>query len=910
LDGIGKPADYARRAKELGMTGIAITDHANIDGAIKWQKECLKIGVNPIVGCELYVVPDMTIKEKGEKRGHVVLLVKNQRGWISLLKMLTKANTEGFYYRPRIDFETLWENMNDGLVLMTACVSSFLHLPGGEDLLLDLMDDGMSCYLEIMPHLVDSQVKTNMLCRDLHQELKLPLVATNDCHYVLSDQAKAQEVLLAIRSKGKWNDPNRWKFDFKDLYLRTEQEMIDAFEKQGVFSRREYILAIMNSNKIGEMCWDFRIEKGEPDLPITRYEKEHPNLIADDILDHFCSQGMGDPGKLLEEYYLRYEMEMALIKKKDFARYFLIVYEIIEFCKKSGIMVGPGRGSVGGSLVAYLLGITAVDPIKYGLLFERFISQDRIDLPDIDIDFDRNKVSLVRQHIEQEYGQYNVAGISTFMSMKSRAAIRDVGRVFDIPLKEIDEVAKVIRQGEHENNAIASSPRVSVIAKNFKAKYPEVFGLSCALEGQIRGSGQHPAGLIISGQDLRESDRCNLSMRGGVAVVNWDMQDCDYSGLIKIDVLKLGTLSVLDECKRLINESQNTDPSFWYHSGSECHFVEHNLSDEAGLECDNVDFDYAKLSFDDPLVFEMISNGDTAGIFQVTGYACTKLCKEMRLDNFNDLTAVMALPRPGPLASGEADQYVKRKHGQKWKHLHPLYEEITKETYGVMIYQEQIMRAMTDLAGFTGSDADRIRKIISKKREAKFFEPYRLSFLQGCNDRQTLTQKQAETFWQGLLEWAHYSFNKSHAVEYAMIAYWTAFVKLYYPVEFLCASLTYGDEGDKEAIIKEAQIKGIQIVTPKVGISDPRKWIAHEGRVYIPFMEIKGIGESQADKCATMVQTGRKKKGFFNLEMASKKKDKLSTLLSDIKAFDPSPSERPVNLKEYFQFDIGVNRSL
>lgn len=881
LDGLGKPEQYAQRAKDLEMLAIAVTDHGNIDGAIKWQRACKKIGVKSIIGAELYIVPDMKIKEKGEHRGHITFLVKNQQGWKALLKMITISNLEGFYNRPRIDYQTLLNNVNDGLVMMSGCSNSFLLLPGGVSFFHDLTDlggNGGDFYLEVMPHCIDLQVKINRLCLNLAGETGIPLVATNDCHYVLKDQWKAQEVLLAIQRKAVWGDPKRWKFSFTGLHLRTAFEMMEEFEKQGVLSKRQYTLAMMNTQKIAEQCWNFEIQKQSPELPLSRYEKE-TGRQADELLQEFCV-GHHDVESWdfqSEEYKIRYQNEIEMINKKDFARYFLIIFELVQWCKQKEIMIGPGRGSVGGSLVAFLLGITQVDPLKYGLLFERFISEDRIDYPDIDIDFDRNRVDEVIAHLREEYGEYNVVGISTFMTMRSKAAIRDVGRVFELPAKEVDVFAKSIKIIEGEKDIVASAGESTSEGQEFKARFSEQFELICDLEGQVRGGGQHPAGLILSGQDLRESDRGNLCVRSGTKVINWNMEDCDYVGLMKIDVLKLGALSVLNEAKRLIGK----------------------------------DFKFEDLTFDDSIVFDLLSEGKTAGIFQVTGYACTKLIIEMKVDNFNDIVATIALARPGPLSSGMTEQYVRRKHGEKWIPLHPVYEAITKDTYGVIAYQEQVMKVMTDIAGFSGSDADQIRKVIGKKRDVKEFEPYREAFLEGCREKETLNEVQANEFWQGLLKHASYSFNKSHAVEYAMIGYWTAWLKVHYLSEFICASLTFGDETDKEGLIKEAQEKGMQIVTPKVGVSDAQKWIVKDGKLYMPFIEIKGIGEKEAEKCGKMRIQGGRRKGFFDLSyyqtpetVGGLKGNSTKILLQSVRAFDLDPASRPENCKTYFQFNI------
>jgi uracil-DNA glycosylase family 4 len=525
--------------------------------------------------------------------------------------------------------------------------------------------------------------------------------------------------------------------------------------------------------------------------------------------------------------------------------------------------------------VAYLLGITQVDPIKYGLLFERFISEDRIDVPDIDLDFEDIKAPLVRRHLEEEYGQYNVAGISTFLTMKGRAVVRDVGRVFELPANEIDAFAKSIVAEANDEGIIQGMADNTREGQYFQGLYPKEFGLMTTLEGTIRGAGQHAAGLVLSAKDLRGGENCSLYQRSGALVCNWDMWDCEFQGLIKIDILKLSTLTVLNEAKRL-------------------------------LALRGIEADYNALTLDDEGVFDMLSRGDTSGIFQFSGRALTELCKEMEIDSFEDMAAATALARPGPYGSGMTSLYIKRKHGERWNPLHPIYEEITKDTYGVVVYQEQMLRAMTDLAGLSGSDADQIRKVIGKKRDAKEFEPYRLSFLEGCKAKKTLDEGQAEEFWNGLLEWASYGYNKSHAVEYAMIAYYTAWLKLHYPVEFFCAQLTYGTE--KENIVKDVERSGMQVVSPKVGVSDARRWVVKDERLYMPFVEIKGIGESQADKCVNMKPpaSGFSLPGFFRSRDLAvvEPKNKLEKLLWEVKAFDLDPAARPEILEDYFQYSF------
>jgi DNA polymerase-3 subunit alpha len=872
LDGVGKPDQYAAQAKKLGFDALAVTDHGNVDGHIKWQKSCDKAGIDPILGSELYIIPDLNKKEK-EKRGHITVLCKNLKGWQELCRLLTIANLDGFYRKPRIDFETLRQADLSGLILMTACSNSVLNLPSGETFILELMDKGASVYLEIMPHQLKEQIEINEICLRLNKDWNIPLVATNDCHYVYSDQTKTQEVLLAIQRKAKWNDPKRWKFEVQGLHLRTTNEMVEAFKRQECISSEKYYEAIQNTLVVAELCKGFRIPRQKIALPETKYEKESRFWNSNQILSHLCEKGakrIFDGKEPPNEYHHRLKRETTLISKKGFARYFLMVCELIEWCKQNDIMCGPGRGSSGGSLTAYYLGITQVDPIKYGLLFERFISEDRIDWPDIDIDIENTKTDLVRQHLENEYGENNVSGISTFLELKSRSAIRDIGRVFDLPFKDVDEFAKSIYPNEHDSNAISIAGQTTPEGKRFAARYPDEFKLACDLEGQIRNSGRHPAGIIVSDENLTTGKRGNLARRSGHIVCNWDMEDCEFNGLIKIDALKLVNMTVLNEAKKLIIKNHGKQ------------------------------FDYPAISLDDSAIFKSFSEGQTANIFQLSGAACTSLCTKIKIESLEGMAVVSALARPGPFNSGMTELYIKRKNGEAWNSIHPAHEEITKETYGVVVYQEQMMQCMVGLAGFSESDADRVRKVIGKKRKAEEFEPYRLAFIDGCIKKKTLTKRQAENFWAGLLEWASYGFVKSHAIEYALIGYWTAYIKKYYESEFLSAQLTYG--ADKEQAINEALRLGYKIITPKTGISDAHRWLCKDKQLFMPFVEINGVGENQAVKCAEM-KSRKVRKGFFNLD-APVGKTKLEQLLNEIKAFDPDLFISPKDHLKYFQYKI------
>jgi hypothetical protein len=450
LDGFGKASAYAKRAKELGFRYLACTDHGNIDGVIKFQKACIEEKIIPIIGCEGYIVPDASIKEKKEKRGHITILVENQDGWLNLTKLLTKASLYGFHRRPRFDYSSVLEH-SKGLVFMTGCSSSFLLLPGSKQFLEDLIDSSdKKVFFEVMPHLLPEQEKINKVCASLSKKYGLKMVATNDCHYISNTDTKAQEVLLAIQSSAKWKDKDRWRFTIDGLYLRTEQEMKTAFRMQGALRLEEFLSAIGNTAEAAEICSSFRIEKKEVYLPaITGYEDRDEKEVLHELCEEGLKTKVAAKGLDVEKYRKQMNEELELISNLGFNRYFLIVEELIRWCSNNEILTGPGRGSAAGCIVAYLLGITQVDSVKFDLNFYRFISPARIDLPDIDMDFQDDKRYLVKRHLESLYGENRVAGVSTFATMKGRSAVRDVARVFDIPNIDVDPAAKaiVVRSG-------------------------------------------------------------------------------------------------------------------------------------------------------------------------------------------------------------------------------------------------------------------------------------------------------------------------------------------------------------------------------------------------------------------------------------------------------------------------------
>jgi uracil-DNA glycosylase family 4 len=724
LDGMGKSSEFAEYSKRKGFTYLGLTNHGNIDGVIKFQKECNNHGIVPIIGCEAYIVGDIQ-KKKTETRHHICLFVKDNRGWRNLTAMMTEANLRGFYKRPCIDFELLLKKCS-GLVVSAACVQTFLKHERGIEFFEALKQKiGDDLYLEVMPHDIKLQYPTNDLMIKLSKKYGNKIIATNDCHYIRRTDWEAQEVLLAIQRQAKWNDPKRWRFNFKGLHLRTEREMTSAFKKMG-YRQKQIETWLENTCEVAEKCKTFSIKKRNVRLPKIVDGDDYSELEKITWY-HFRDKIIHRQDIDVEEYKQRVWQELLMIESKNFSRYILIVWDLIKWCKANGIFVGPGRGSVGGSLIAYLIGITSVDPIKYGLLFERFITEDRIDFPDIDIDFEDRKRHLVRQYLENKYGEKNVASVSSFARMKPRSIIREVGKVFEVPYEKVDSFAKMIESDDTLEDAIERTEEGQLI----KREYPDVVRLAKRLEGQIKNYGKHAAAIVISNRPISKGGRCNLHQRGEDILVNWEKEDTEFMGLMKLDVLGLKLLSVLSETLMLIKE---------------------NHKKEIILE---------EISLEDEKVLKSISQGDNTGVFQLGTWATGSLIAELKeVKNFEEIAAIVALVRPGPMQSGMTKDYIERRESERWDKKNSIYEEITRETFGVLVYQEQVMAVISKVAGLPYSTADKIRKVIGKKRTKEEFAPYKKMFIEGCLEQKTFNKREAEEFWEGLLSWARYGFNK------------------------------------------------------------------------------------------------------------------------------------------------------
>ena len=872
LDGLGTTDAYAKKANILGYEYLGITDHGNIDGLIKFQASCEKYGIKPILGCELYIVHDVEVKSR--KRGHICVWIKNKTGFKNLCKMLTFANLEGFYYKPRVSHEVFLNNCK-GLVVSTACFQTFMYSKRGEILFQNLHDAiGNDLYCEIMPHNIAKQRKLNRLCYKLSKRYGIKVIATNDCHYINRTHSQAHEVLLAIQSKAVWNDPKRWRFTISGLHLKTINEMKQSFIKQGYYNKRYFL----NTIEVAEKCSGFRIKKYPVRLPRVKGIKIKEESGTMKMLCHDGYKNIFNKKlKVNKVYRERFEEEFDLIKSKKFIRYFLIVWELIKWCRENDIMTGPIRGSVGGSLVSYLLGITTVDPIKHKLMFSRFINEDRIDLPDIDVDFEDTKRHLVRGHLEELYGQGNVAGVSSYNRMKARAVIRDVSRVFAVPLAEVDQFAKFIDDHD-EDTGIQEAIEEYPEAHDFAEKYPHVIRHAKKLEGQIKTYSQHAAAIIVSREAIGTSGRCNLLERKEITLINWEKDDTEYVGFMKLDVLGLKLLSVLSDARRAIEKNYDT----------EVHFNQIDLNDKK--------------------VIDEINNGNTVGIFQFNRWATRNLAKEILAENFQHLADTTALVRPGPYASGMTEEYIKRKNeGVDWERKHKVYEKITKDTYGLLVYQEQVMAVISEVAGLSYSMADNIRKVIGKKRNPKAFKQYKDEFIKGCKKTKIFDNKEAVEFWEGLQKWAGYGYNMAHATGYTILAFWCGWLKVYYPTEFICASLTYGAKDKKNELVEEAYRLGLTVVLPKVGISDSTNWTAKGRKLYTPFIEVKGIGPVKAvEVCKYSSKSSGGINKFFNRKKETiRHKGELGKLLDNIGAYNPREEMQITDkVKERFTFRI------
>ena len=812
FDGIATPQEYVDRASKLGMNALAITDHGSLSGHREFYRSAKEKSIKPILGLEGYMCADISDKrDKSERTGqqdlvynHIILLAKNQKGLENLNKISEIAWTNGFFKKPRFDFEILQKH-KEGIIVTSACPSSVIvkaleeqefalakkHIKWFKD------NFGSDYYIEVMPH---NTPEINKYLIDLADEFNIKVVVTPDCHHVDESQKHIQEFKLLMNTHTKvqkdttyaksakidsmmerldylYGEDRQITFNKFDIHLLSYEEIKVAMEKQGI--NREDIYS--NTLLLADTVEDYDIKDGLDLLPVQykNPDQELSNLAFASLEEkRLNSNWLGN-----DIYEQRLDEELSIIRDKKFAPYFLVVQNMISWAKKEGILVGPGRGSSAGSLVCYLLGITDVDPLEHGLLFFRFINPERNDFPDIDTDIQDTRRDEVKDYLVRQYR--HVASIATFLQFKDKGVVRDVARVLDIPLTDVNKVLKLVDTWDE-----------FCTSKNtlwFREKYPEVEIYGDQLRGRIRGTGIHAAGVVTSKNPIFRyaplETRSSPGSDDRIPVVGIDMEEAEKIGLIKIDALGLKTLSVVKDCIDMVKENHYKD------------------------------IDLLSLDMADPKVYEMLSDGYTKGVFQCEATPYTNLLVKMGVKNFNELAASNALVRPGAMNTIGKD-YIARKHGkQNISYIHQVMKEFTDDTYGCILYQEQVMQACVYLGGMTMAEADKVRKIIGKKKDAKEFNIFQDRFVAGAS--KYISPNKALDLWHDFEEHAGYSFNKSHAVAYSTLSYWTAWLKYYYPLEFMFALLK--NEKDKDGrteYLIEAKRMGISVKLPHINDSD------------------------------------------------------------------------------------------
>lgn len=828
LDGANKLEPLMARVVELGQPAVAMTDHGNMFGAVDFYTKAKKAGLKPILGCEVYVAPgdrrdrkkfDKNDPETGGGNSHLILLVKNAAGYSNLCRLVSLAYQEGFYYKPRIDHELLAQH-SEGLICLSGCLSGELNkairagsLDRARDTILFYRDTfGEDYYIEVQDNKLGIQEECNRELIALSREFSIPLVATNDCHYLHKDDAHSHEILLCVQTHAKISDERRFKLDTHELYVKSADEMRQAFAHCPE--------AVGNTLDVVNKC-SFEMKLRDYKMPVFISTAWPSHWDSDQILASQANDGMhrlfGDSPAL--EYVSRLSYELDMIKRMGFAGYFLIVADIIRWAKAQDIPVGPGRGSVAGSLVAYCTGITGIDPLPLGLLFERFLNPERVSMPDIDMDFADDDRDKVIEYVREKYGHDKVANIITFGTLKGKAAIKDVGRALEYTFVETNELARLYPQPKHGieydlTTALSMEPKLQNWADS-NAKNGELMQHALKLEGLLRHASKHAAGVVISPTPLIESVPLFVD-REGTLLTQYDGKSIDEFGLVKFDFLGLKTLTLI----------KNTVANILRNGG-------------AVPELDG-------MLTDDQEVYKLIASGDTVGVFQMESSGMRKMLLQLRPDCFEDITAANALYRPGPLDSGMVEEYIKRKHGEvEVTYMHPLLEPILKPTYGVIVYQEQVMQAVQVLANYTLAEADNVRRAMGKK-DAALMAKEKARFAERAISN-GLDGSLAEAIFNQIELFAAYGFNKSHSAAYSYIAYQTAYLKRYYRAEFIAALLTM-DSDDTDKVyrdISDARKGGVKILPPDINESEGR-FVATSAGVRFGFDAIKGLGEASS----------------------------------------------------------------
>lgn len=879
LDGCGRISDYVAEAKRRGNPAIAFTEHGSMRGYLQLHKEAEAAGIKPIYGIEFYVSPDMQRKgltqeeradvTKGLKknehkralrdyeeregirdRWHTTCWAMNEEGMKNLQRLSSRAYIEGFYYKPRVDLAALCEH-NEGLAVSTGCLSSPTHdlfLQGKKrsaygfvDTLAEAFGDRM--FLEVQPHAIKDQMRVNKLALKLRDRTGARLLATQDAHYVDQEDHHAHDLLLCIGTGAKLTDEDRFRFDGDEFHFRTRKQMRDAFIRHnGFMSKGQIKEALDTTVELAERCnVGVEIDYKKALLPDPGIPKKYAgNAFA--YLKALCLDGWtwrSIPARArayaakegiassdaLQVYAERLKMELRALKRQRFESYFLVVRDLYGFARGQGIMCGPGRGSAGGSLVAFLLGITSVDPIEYGLLFERFINPDRNDLPDIDMDFEDARRREVIDYLVRKYGQDNVCQIATVGRLSGKSVLRDVSRVLGVPLAAVNEITPSIieRPDGHprEYHTIEDSFTEFDVCRRFAKRFPDVGKYAMKLEGMAKTLGIHAAGVVASPTKLTDLIPLEIRKHKGddIVVSAVDMNEIASVGLVKLDVLGLRTLTVIRDCVDAVKERHG------------------------------VELDMERIDMNDREVLERFTAHDFAGVFQYDTPSAYKICQDVVFEDFEDIAAMTALNRPGATRSGLAEKYLVRKKDPSKRgqvDYHPKINEICADTLGVIVYQEHVIKIFTMVAGFPPGKADTLRKAIGKKK-AEVLKSARTDFVEGCKATSGIEAKMANRIFSAIEAFGAYGFNKSHATAYAAIGYWCQFLKVHYPTEFYWALLkNEPDHARMKALAKDAKREGIHLLNPHVSFSKDVFSIDPDGNVRGSLVDIKGVGQGAA----------------------------------------------------------------
>ncbi len=824
LDGACRLEDIMETATRNDMPAVAITDHGVMHGIIDFYKTAKDHGIKPILGCETYVAPGSHLDRKSDgssQSNHLVLLAKNETGYRNLIRLISTAHLEGFYYKPRIDKELL-ARYHEGLIGLSACLKGEV----ASCLLNDDMKGAIKAageysdilgkenfYLEVQDHLLPEQSKVNKLLPELALKTGLPIVATNDVHYIQKEHAQAHEVLLCLQTQTVMSDPNRMRYRTQEFYMKTRAEMEKLF--------KEFPGSLDLTLEIAEKC-NVELEFGQLHFPIFQVagkisqEQYLINLGMEGLKKHYNVNDPLNPKDQRERGILeRFNTELSVIKKTGYINYYLVVWDFVNYARHSNIPVGPGRGSGGGSLIAYLIGITTIDPLEYDLVFERFLNPERVSPPDFDIDFCQNRRGEVIEYVKQKYGTENVAQIVTFGSLGAKTAIRDVGRVLEIPYSKCDLLSKMVPEDPKMTLKLAldMSPDLKKMYKN-DADCKRIMDYAFVLEGLYRNPGTHAAGVVIGEKPLIEIIPLARDKEKN-QITQYSMEPLGEIGLLKMDFLGLKTLTVIHETVELIKEFRKQD------------------------------IDIESIPIDDKPTYELLNRGDTIGVFQLESAGMRDLIRRVGINNIRDLIAMIALYRPGPM--NMLDDYVNRKGGKsEIKYDHALLEPILNETYGIMLYQEQVLQVAHLIAGYSLGEADILRRAMGKKKP-EVMEKQREKFINGCKTKSKIEPRLAGKIFDTIAKFAGYGFCKAHSTGYGIIAYQTAYLKANYPAEFMAALLSseMGNPDKLPVFITEASEMGLEILGPDINASRVR-FVPYGNSIRFGLAGVKNIGEGAA----------------------------------------------------------------